>query len=283
MSTTEQRVAANRANAALSTGPSTAKGKAVSSRNAARHGLFCSGVLLDHEDSAAYFDLQVQLVRSLSPVGEVELAFVERIAVTLWRQRRLVHAETANLRLSLRANQMAKAVSSELGRGYGQELKETDLLPFDADSEQWSRAVIAEIEALEEIDLRTIEQRAPLTFEQLQSDAKEDVEETLAFVSAHKGGLTGYVCELLLWCQRQVTEAELRPTIMHVAEQLRTKRLVLPPEALEVMARYQTTLDNQLFKLLRHLRDSQEWRLKNLEAASAGEEVALPVVAAATQ
>ena len=265
MSTTEQRLAANRANAALSTGPSTLNGKAVASRNATRHGLLSGSVLLDQEDSAAYNHLLAHLTRSLAPVGAVELALVERICITLWRQRRLVHAETASLRLTHQANQMAKAVSSELGRGFGNDLKESDLLPFDAASEQWSRTVIAEIEALQEIDLRSIEKHAPLTFAQLHTDASEDEEETVAFVAGHKGGLTGYVGELLLWCQRQIKDAELRPTIRNVAEQLRTKRLVLPTDVLEVLTRYQTSLDNQLFKLLRNLRDAQEWRLKTLE------------------
>ena len=37
---------------------------------------------------------------------------------------------------------------------------------------------------------------------------------------------------------------------------------------LEVFSRYQTTLDNQLYKSLRALRDAQEWRLKTIEGSS---------------
>ena len=37
------------------------------------------------------------------------------------------------------------------------------------------------------------------------------------------------------------------------------------------MSRYQTTLDNQLYKALRALREAQEWRLRTLEQ-SAGPE-----------
>ena len=37
-------------------------------------------------------------------------------------------------------------------------------------------------------------------------------------------------------------------------------------DTLEILARYQTTLDNQLFKTLRALREAQEWRLKTLDA-----------------
>ena len=45
---------------------------------------------------------------------------------------------------------------------------------------------------------------------------------------------------------------------------MRAKRLVLPNDTLEVFSRYQTTLDNQLFKTLKALRDAQEWRLQTL-------------------
>ena len=43
------------------------------------------------------------------------------------------------------------------------------------------------------------------------------------------------------------------------------KRLELPSDTLELLARYQTTLDNQLFKLLKALREAQEWRLKTID------------------
>jgi len=34
-----------------------------------------------------------------------------------------------------------------------------------------------------------------------------------------------------------------------------------------LFTRYQTTLDNQLYKALRAFRDAQEWRLKTLDVA----------------
>ena len=40
---------------------------------------------------------------------------------------------------------------------------------------------------------------------------------------------------------------------------------MLPADTLELFARYQTTLDNQLFKLLKALREAQEWRLELIE------------------
>ena len=49
-------------------------------------------------------------------------------------------------------------------------------------------------------------------------------------------------------------------------EQLREQWLVLPWDQLETFTRYQTTLDNQLIKMLRAFREAQECRLKTLEA-----------------
>jgi hypothetical protein len=44
---------------------------------------------------------------------------------------------------------------------------------------------------------RLIERLAPLSFQQLRSDAQEDHEEPAAFADARKGGLTGYIIELM--------------------------------------------------------------------------------------
>ena len=265
MSTTEQRRAANRANALNSTGPLTKEGKAIASRNATRHGLLSAKLFLEDEDPAEFQAMFGELWRSLNPVGAMEATLVERIAVTVWRQCRLVHAETASLSLARQAKKVAGVVSSELGRGYGSEIEQDDLAPFDPDTETWSRSALAEIEALDEIDIRSLEQKAPLIFEQLQSDAEEDGEEPAAYAGAHKGGLTGYINELTLWCHRQLMEAEARPHVLALADQVRAKRLILHADTLELLARYQTTLDNQLYKALKALREAQEWRLKTLE------------------
>jgi hypothetical protein len=154
-----------------------------------------------------------------------------------------------------------------LGCSYGSELKADDLEPFDTERATWSAKVIAEIETLDEIDLRTLQQRAPYVFEQLASDAADDEEEVTKYVELYQGGLTGFVANLLQWCREQQREAEARPQILRLAEQVRAKRLVLPSDTLELLARYQTTLDNQLFKLLKALREAQEWRLKTIEPA----------------
>ena len=264
MSTPERRRAANRLNAQNSTGPVTTEGKVAASRNAIRHGVLSEKLLLDDEPGSEFEALMAGLLQSLNPVGVLESAIVDRIAITLWRQRRLVQSETAALSLAREEKQLAAQVSSELGRRYGRELQPGDLAPFDEQQAEWCRAVIAELEALDEIDIQRLGSGAPLTFEQLQSDADE-VTSLEAFLSSHEGGLTGYLEELLLWCRGKLKEGAERPHVLRLAKQVAEARLVLPAESLELMARYQSTLDNQLYKALRALRDTQEWRLKTLD------------------
>jgi hypothetical protein len=212
-------------------------------------------------------------------VGFLELALVERVAISLWRQRRLVTSETATLMLSRQPPKIAGGVSTELKRGYGSEVAEGDLQPFDQDRVTWCNAVLAEIEKLEHIDPASLPKLAPIVFEQLQSDAEEDGESVETFLATHKDGLTGFVAELLKWCLEQLKEAEQRPRILKTAEDVKAARSILPPDALEIISRYQTSLDNQLIKGLRALREAQEWRLKTLEVTQPPQ--ANPVGAAA--
>lgn len=59
--------------------------------------------------------------------------------------------------------------------------------------------------ALDEIDLRSLADKAPTVFEQLESDAED---ETVAvYVERYKDGVTGFVAELLEWCQQQLRDA----------------------------------------------------------------------------
>ncbi len=60
-----------------------------------------------------------------------------------------------------------------------------------------------------------------------------------------------------------------------IADIARQRRLVLQPELLELFARYQTTLDNQLIRLLKALREAQTWRLETLEGCESPPEPAM--------
>jgi hypothetical protein len=88
-----QRLAANRANAQLSTGPVTSAGKAKSSLNAVRTGLTGRTVLLPSEDAEAYETHLLQYLEEFAPVGIRETQLVQNLADTQWRLDRIPSLE----------------------------------------------------------------------------------------------------------------------------------------------------------------------------------------------
>jgi hypothetical protein len=86
---TEARLAANRANAKLSTGPRTDEGRRRSSQNAVRHGLFGRASVLEGEERQAYLDFTGAIVDSLEPGTAMERQLAERIADQEWRLMRI--------------------------------------------------------------------------------------------------------------------------------------------------------------------------------------------------
>jgi hypothetical protein len=78
-------------------GPRTPKGKARSKHNALKHGLFSKVVLLKDEPRAEFDSLLNGLRNDLQPVGTLEIVFVDKLAALLWRQRRLLIAEGAEI------------------------------------------------------------------------------------------------------------------------------------------------------------------------------------------
>lgn len=96
--TSSRKRAANRRNAERSTGPKTAFGKAVASKNALKHGLLSRQVVLPDEDPAEFEDFRRRLMDDLKPTGELETVFAERIMLGAWRLRRVVRLEAAVIR-----------------------------------------------------------------------------------------------------------------------------------------------------------------------------------------
>jgi hypothetical protein len=89
-----KRLAANRANAQFSTGPTTSEGKAKSSLNAVKTGLTGRTVLLPTEDAEAYEAHLLHYVEAYAPVGEREIQLVQSLADTQWRLDRIPNLET---------------------------------------------------------------------------------------------------------------------------------------------------------------------------------------------
>ena len=86
--TSEKQIAANRANAAKSTGPKSPETKAVSCMNALRHGLTGQVNLMPDEDRAAHDKFCAAIVESLAPEGALEIQFAQAVAEDNWRMNR---------------------------------------------------------------------------------------------------------------------------------------------------------------------------------------------------
>ena len=89
-----EQLAANRANAAKSTGPRTPEGKTRSAQNARRHGFTAfSYAVVRLEDLNEVANLKDDLVAFYQPVNSQELFAVERIALA---QQALLRAARSN-------------------------------------------------------------------------------------------------------------------------------------------------------------------------------------------
>ena len=97
--TSEARLAANRANAQHSTGPRTEEGKAKVSLNAVKTGLTGRTVLLSSEEAAPYQALILEYEKALQPVGVEERALVQSILDCRWRLDRIPGLEMALVNL----------------------------------------------------------------------------------------------------------------------------------------------------------------------------------------
>lgn len=92
MPVSEKRLLANRRNAKLCTGPKTPKGKATSSRNATKHGLYSDDLIVKSkclkEDQNQYDKFVINIQAALKPDGPLQEYFVIKIANCLWLGRR---------------------------------------------------------------------------------------------------------------------------------------------------------------------------------------------------
>jgi len=98
--TNGNKVKSNRENAENSTGPRTKAGKARSSQNARKHGLYATQVVTPGEDPELFEAFREDLHANLKPVGPLEEQLVELITARLWRLRRVPEIEAALIVLS---------------------------------------------------------------------------------------------------------------------------------------------------------------------------------------
>lgn len=89
----EAQIAANRRNAAKSTGPTSARGKEMAAQNALRHGLRAERLVCFDEKVEDFAAALEALRTALAPADEFEEQLVERVALCAWRLRRASQVE----------------------------------------------------------------------------------------------------------------------------------------------------------------------------------------------
>lgn len=273
MAATAVQITANRRNAQRATGPTSPEGKQIVARNALKHGLFAYRPVLAHEDPEAYEQLMADLTAQFRPVGPVETALIERIALTLWRQQRLTRAEAATLAQQTTRQQLARQVSYALSDSFsGDTVEESDLEPPDAENLAWCQKAWLELNRLDYTQLgsnwATLKTLAPVIHEDLVNSAEEEGQ-TVPQHLAEWEGLLGYLRHVESWCRQSLQQGQQYPKVVALAQQIRDERSILHGEQLERLAKYQVMLDNDLIKALRTLREIQDWRHSSLEPANA--------------
>lgn len=138
MSTTDAQIAANQANAQLSTGPTTEAGKEKVRLNALKTGLTGHTVLLPTDDADQYAALIESFRAEHDPQGDAETRLVQSIADTTWRLQRvpvlecaiyaLGHAKLAALHPDIKdAAQRQAMIQCEVFLAYERQLRNLQL------------------------------------------------------------------------------------------------------------------------------------------------------------
>ncbi len=269
----KKQLMANQKNSQNSTGPKTDEGKTAVSTNAVKHGIFSNRIILNNECKAEYHDLLTELVESLKPEGKLEELLTEKIVTAMWRQLRFTKAETAHIQTRTCLNN--PNMRSKVGRASNYDgvlspsindfnkLNEEELVQIE-----WCKTTIDEIDSMTSIYTATLNEikQLPNTMNQLKQDAKEGQETPQNYLASYKGinefnsGSNGFLDELKTWCQNKLSKLESRQRLIELMPVVQDRESL--PITNQLLTRYQVTLDNELYKALKALREQQEWRLR---------------------
>ena len=201
------------------------------------------------------------LTEEFRPAGLVEHALVERVGIALWRQRRLVRAESAEV--SLNQHRFGSDQKQEIGKaldlGYndyniimtpGVGHGEVDVDYLRDQKNLWQSLV----------DKGVADADDPL------AEMPEDLRQAVQNWHQGKAGKmdAAVKAEFGSWDGLFVSQALRFDLLIRKRRIPEVSRLVMQRQALpsqtDLLARYQTALDNDLYKALKALREAQAWR-----------------------
>jgi len=215
--------------------------------------------LLADEDPAEWAELLNRLLVELDPVGTLEQALVERIAVALWRQKRLVRVEAARIEISRRPDVMAR---HELEQWVGENNKATLANVLAGVGRPHHEAILGEILVARRravVELDTVRVDFPLIWTQLLANSKTAGGVQVYLDQRHKGNIDQYLAAL----------EGLHRNILVAYDKAQTRKSANSlPAAPELMTRYQSALDNDLYKAMRALREAQRFRRESIDSTA---------------
>lgn len=227
-------------------------------------GIITQRFFLPGEDPDLFTALQDDLRLSLRPMGAMELLLVEKIAMVIWKQRRLMAAENASIQLATSPGQynvrckVAEAIG-EVSKPSAGEL--SPLSEEDASQVEWCKAVLEEIVSLpEKADLNTLAKVAPHCHGQFLSEAEGGKVKPEIYLTSLKS-LPDWLAELCVWCKKELLKYDRREKMKPFLQLVQIKEMA--HVGMQLLNTFQTALDTELYRALDALRKQQEWRQKN--------------------
>ncbi len=278
--TTEKQKSANRQNALVSTGPVSEEGKAISARNAVRHGIFSKEIVINkgepREREIEFWELHDNLHRDLKPEGQMESLLVEKIAANYWRLRRVLRYETGEVRLLIDEH-IRTSLGDELSVFTDSQEELFELKFFSINDEITEEDIKKQkdrLQALEEDlidytkDEETIEfvlkKRLHVDISRATAEQREQAIEYLRNLSPQQ---KGKIHRDLVWLEvrkgkemRRIVDWQRRFDAVQL-----TRSIPSTPD-LDKVIKYEGALERSIFKNLMLLKELQKGR-KNLDLA----------------
>jgi len=259
--TSDKKITSNRRNAQKSTGPKSAAGKAIVAQNARTHGLLSRSLIIEGESQEEFSELLRLLSDEFQPVGLVEQALVERVGIALWRQRRLVRAESAEVSLNQQrfGDEQAREVAGILDLEYRvyNHIKALDDEPEAMD--------VDGLKAQRKLWQSFVDQGVGDTDDPFACLPRDVQKMLLKWLEVDAGQIDRVVeNKFVSWADLFEERAGYFESLIHQQRIREVSKLVMQRQALpsktDLLARYQTALDNDLYKALKALREAQAWR-----------------------
>lgn len=288
--TSPRQVEANRQNARRSTGPRTPDGKRRSSQNAITHGIFTRAIVLPgseaDESEQEFRTLHQELVTDLEPDGTLETLCVERIAIALWRLRRVYKAEAgeiaaARLEIAIERDQtdlplLGRLTSGDVGRVAAGELNSSQAALQAV--LKWLDMVERKVKETGElgedlhwffgdwgVETDEIAHSPAPSLTKLVREGKDD-----AASSPREQGLKDRLLEAVQSDRQSTAEQKRRVEAWDTEHEasMRAAAAVPPPAAADKLIRYEAHLERLLTRALDQLNQLQRARLGGAEPST---------------